>query len=595
MANSPQLNSTAVVKCSVFSEGNALKESFNLISIVTEKCINKISSAVLTFEDGDLPNQKFPMSDSDEFAPGRKITIKAGYGDAEEQIYEGIVVRHGISIAINASTLVVECRDSAIAMTIGRKNANYVDKKNSEIITLILGQYSDLTKDIDDSTTQFPELVQFNVTDWDYIVARAESSGLLVLVDDNKVSVKKPSGTSEPLLTVTYGIDLMEFEADVDARNVYKQVKSVGWDLDTLKVVEQAVTPVTINKQGNLTADTLAQVMSLDIFKLQTTVPLVASALKEWATAKQQKSYLSTICGKMLFQGNASVKLAGLIEVKGVGDRFNGNVFISGIRHEIINGNWTTEIMFGMDSSWFTETTNVNAESAAGLTAGVDGLMVGIVKQLDEDPEGQNRVQVTIPVLQAETEGVWARLIQYYASSGFGNFFIPEIGDEVVIGYFNNDPSNPVILGSLYSSNHTPPYDLTSDNFIKALVTKSGHKIEFDDDKKVITILTPGGNTLIFSDEDKSIKVSDVNDNSIALETGGITLNSQKDITIKATGKITLDAVDKISITSKADVATAGLNISNKANVGFTAQGNATAELSASGQTTVKGAMVMIN
>ena len=135
MANSPQLNSTAVVKCSVFSEGNTLQESFNLISIVTEKCINKISSAVLTFEDGDLPNQKFPMSDSDEFAPGKKITIKAGYGDAEEQIYEGIVVRHGISIAINASTLVVECRDSAIAMTIGRKNANYVDKKNSEIIT----------------------------------------------------------------------------------------------------------------------------------------------------------------------------------------------------------------------------------------------------------------------------------------------------------------------------------------------------------------------------------------------------------------------------------------------------------------------------
>ena len=72
-------------------------------------------------------------------------------------------------------------------------------------------------------------------------------------------------------------------------------------------------------------------------------------------------------------------------------------------------------------------------------------------------------------------------------------------------------------------------------------------------------------------------------------------LDSPKDISISAKGKITLDAVGQISISSKADVKTAGMNINNTAQVGFVAKGSASAELSASGQTTVKGAVVMIN
>jgi Rhs element Vgr protein len=595
MADSPALHSTGVIKCTVFSEGNSLAQTFNLLSIVIEKNINKVSRAVLVFSDGDMPNKSFPLSDSTELVPGKTITVKAGYGNHEEQIYKGIVVSHGISITEEGATLNVECRDAAIAMTIDRKNANFIELKNSEIISEIIGNYSKLSSDVTQSETTFLELVQYNSTDWDFIVARAESSGLLVAVEDNNVSIFKPGDESEVLLTVTYGDDLIEFEADLDARQLYKEVNTISWDLDNQSIQEEAVTSLSLNKQGNITESTLADVLKVNSYRLQTTVPLEQSALKEWAMAKQQRSSLSKICGRMTFQGSSKVKLAGIIEVQGVGERFSGNVFISGVRHEIANGNWFTEIKFGLEAEFFTDENTLGSAGAAGLTAPVEGLMVGIVKQLDQDPAGQNRIQVIVPVLKAETEGVWARLIQYYASSGFGHFFVPEIGDEVVLGYFHNDPSNPVILGSVYSSNHSPPYELTADNFIKGLITKSGHKIEFDDDKKVITIVTPSGNSLIFSDENKSITMTDINDNTVTLDTEGITLDSSKDIVIKAKGKMTLDAVGEINISSKADIKLSGLNISNAANVGFTAKGNATAELSASGQTTVKGAMVMIN
>jgi phage gp45-like len=112
---------------------------------------------------------------------------------------------------------------------------------------------------------------------------------------------------------------------------------------------------------------------------------------------------------------------------------------------------------------------------------------------------------------------------------------------------------------------------------------------------KIITVTTPGNNKLVLDDKDKSILLQDQNGNSIKLSDSGIALDSAKDITLNAKGGITLDAVNAISITSKADVKASGLNISCEAQAGFTGKGSATAELSASGQTTVKGAMVMIN
>lgn len=277
------------------------------------------------------------------------------------------------------------------------------------------------------------------------------------------------------------------------------------------------------------------------------------------------------------------------------GDRFNGKAFISSLKHDLSKGNWITEAEFGLSPEWFAEQRNLMAPPASGLLPGIEGLHIGVVKKLDEDPEGEQKVQVSVPVLEADVDGVWARLAGFYGSDGIGAFFIPEVGDEVVLGYMNNDPCHPVILGSLYSSKRQPPYSLTAENLTKAIVTKSKLRLEFDDDKKVVTIMTPGKNTIVISDDDKSIRLQDQNSNTVTLSASGILLDSPHDIAMTAKGKITIEAVGEIDISSKADVEVAGLNINNSANIGFAAKGNASAELSASGQTTVKGAMVMIN
>ncbi len=587
MHDSPNKDAVGVVTLKISSDGKQLDDSTEILSLLVRKRINRIASATLVLVDGDMPGKDFPLSNSKTFKPGAEIEIKAGYASREEMLFKGVVVRHGIKIdASSLSRLVVECRDKAVAMTLGRNNANYVDLKDDAVIRKIIGNYGELTSSVGSTSVQHAELVQYYCTDWDFMLSRAEANGLLVLVDDGKVTVQAPDlGSAD--LKVTYGEDLIDFDADIDARTQLKEVKATTWDSKKQGIDEQKAVAKPVTKQGNLKSSDLAEVVGPSSYRLQTNAPLETGFLKSWAESRQLKSDLARVRGRMRFQGSAKARIGGVIALEGVGDRFNGDVFVTSVVHDISKGNWSTEVGFGLPEDWFAEQRELMVPMASALVPGIQGLQIGVVKKLHEDPEGNYRIQVTVPLLQAKTEGVWARLAKFYASDGVGALFVPEIGDEVVLGYLNSDPAHPVILGSLYSSKRKPPYEPEMKNNTKAIVTRSELKIEFDEEKKIITVVTPAENKVVLNDDGKSILVQDQNNNKVELKPEGILMSSPKDIEIKAGGKITVTAIGDVNVE--------GLSVSNKAKTAFSAEGNASSELSSSGQTTVKGAMVMIN
>lgn len=595
MADSPELHSEGVVRVTVESGGHAVADKVRFHSIRVQRMAGVLPSARLIVDDGDMPSGEWEIADGGTFAPGSEIVVKAGYGDSQASIFKGVVVKLGMRInGQNFSRLIVDCQDKAVKMTVGRNNANYVDKTDSDIITALASSHG-LSADVDATTPQYGELVQYYCTDWDFMVSRADVNGLLVVADDGKLSVKAPDVSQAAELRVTWGVDLMEFQADIDARTQLAQVAAVAWDPKTQAIAEQTASPQTLNQQGNLDSATLSQVLGVKTFTLQSTAPLGSAALTAWAKAQQVRAGLARIRGRMKFQGSAKAKVGGLIELAGVGERYNGKVFVGGLEHEISDGSWVTEVSFGLPATWFAERPDIVAPSAAGWLPGAEGLQVGVVQKLSDDPLGEKRVQVRVPVLKAQVDGVWARLMQSYASNSFGAFYVPEVGDEVVLAYFNNDPSSPVILGSLYSSSRPPPYELAAENNIKALVTRSKTKIEINDEDKIVTIETPAKNKVVINDKEKSILLSDQTGNTVKLGESGIVLDSPKDIKLTAKGSITADAVNAISLTAKADFSAKGLNVTAQADVALTAKGSASAELSATGTTTVKGAMVMIN
>jgi len=597
MADSPGKNSARLVTYKVYSDGSPVADSFKFRSVTVTKEVNRIGSATLEIIAGDMPKRDIPLSNDNTFKPGKVIKIEAGYESENKIIYEGIVISHGLRLPASGDTLlVIECRDFAVKATAGRKNGVFEKKKDSDIISQIAKKYSDLTVSVDATSYQHEEVIQYYCTDWDFILSRADVNGLIVVSDDKKLSVKKPDVAQSPVLTVTFGNDLIDFDGEVAASDQYNAIQAVGWDPAGQKVVTSSGSAPTLNKQGNLSQSDLSGVLGLDKLILQSGVTAESAPLKSWADALLLKYGLARFRGNLQFQGNAKVKPGCIIEIDGLGNRFNGNAFVGKVVHNISDGDWITTVGLGIDPELMTERENVTSPPASGLLPGIEGLQIGKVAKVDADPAGENRVQVKIPVLNSEPGTVWARLANLYATAGqSGSFFIPEVGDEVILGFLNNDPRHPIILGSLHSSKNKPPYDLTAGNNTKAFVSKNKLVIEMEEDKKEITIKTPGNNQIFISDDQKTIKFSDQNGNAITMSNSGIKIDSCKDVIINANANIKLTATSNIETKSTADTKIRGMNVTGTADVGMTMKGSATAEFSASGQTTVKGAMVMIN
>ena len=132
----------------------------------------------------------------------------------------------------------------------------------------------------------------------------------------------------------------------------------------------------------------------------------------------------------------------------------------------------------------------------------MEGLHTAVVKKLDGDPAEECRIQVELPWLESDSKLLWARLSTLYATGGSGAFWLPEPGDEVLVD----------------GSKHKPPYEYTAENHTKAFVTREKLRIEFDEEKKIITVSTPGNNKVELSDDGKSITLSDANGNEVKMD-----------------------------------------------------------------------------
>lgn len=230
---------------------------------------------------------------------------------------------------------------------------------------------------------------------------------------------------------------------------------------------------------------------------------------------------------------------------------------------------------------------------------GARGLFHGTVKQNHGDPENQFRILVDVPLLNPDGKGIWARLTNFYSTHGAGAFFLPEEGDEVIIGLMNEDARYPIILGSMYSNPDIKPFKgLTSNetNALKALVSREGLSLQFDDKNKILTLRTPGGNKAILSDQAKEISLEDENGNSLVMDIRGITLNSSKTITLHAAQNLVLKGEQGVSTESRSGIVKIkGINIEETADVSYTAQGGASAKVQAGAELTLRGTIVRIN
>jgi phage protein D len=252
----PTQAETDLATFTVLSNGQAISSEIGIESIFVIKSVNKIPTARIAVVDGSIPREDFEVSSGDLFVPGNEIEIKAGYHSDESTIFKGIITKHSIqSKKDKPSFLYLDLKDESVKMTIGRKSKYFEDVKDSEIIEEIVGGYG-LQSEIEATTVTHKEMVQHHVTDWDFLVTRAEVNGKLVFVDDGKVTVKAPDLSAEPTLELAYGHNVYDFEAGMDARDQFTAVKSSSWNFTDQAIVEGEADEPSFTEQGNFTAYT---------------------------------------------------------------------------------------------------------------------------------------------------------------------------------------------------------------------------------------------------------------------------------------------------------------------------------------------------
>lgn len=567
-------------------DGVELDPSYQLLSLAIHKELNRVSSTSLVFRDGDAALQTFPLSNKADFVPGKKIEISIGRDGTNTGAFKGIIVKHAIKVKANGDTqLQVECMDAAVKMTIGRRNQYFQSVKDSDVFDDLVSKYG-LKSDPETTNLKHKELVQHNITDWDFMLLRAEANGMMVNVDDGVIKIAKPVIQKE-VLQVNYGSSVLEFEAEIDARYQYKSVNAESWDYSNQQLFQANTSSSSFAEQGNLNSGDIANALSPDKFQLHHSGHKLEQELQDWTDGMMLRSRLAKIRGRAKFTGFGGIKPGDTVLISGVGDRFNGKAYVTAVRQDIGDGAWETQLQFGLDPRQYAFIHNdINDAPSAGLVGGISGLQIGVVVQLQSDPDGQDRILVRIPVIDSNAPGIWTRVASLDAGNDRGAFFMPEIGDEVIIGFINDDPRDAIVLGMLHSSNKPAPITPSDANNKKGFTTRSKMHLSFNDDTKTIVIDTPAGNSITIDEQSMKIEIKDQNQNKITMDTSGISLQSPLNIDIKAGAVLTLSGGASLSIGAP--------SLSVKADANVSIEG-AIAKLSSSGITEISGSIVKIN
>ena len=236
------------------------------------------------------------------------------------------------------------------------------------------------------------------------------------------------------------------------------------------------------------------------------------------------------------------------------------------------------------------------------------GAVVGIVaKNYSKDLPG--RVCVTVPVRDKDANQLkWARVATLSAGDGWGHYFLPEVGDQVLLVFENGNIEKPYVIGCIpKDSSKLISASADEKNQKKMIETKHGTKIEFfdnkegDGEKDRFSITTAKDmHSVVIDNEKKTITVNDKEKkNMVTMDTGkgefeikadkkftlkvgtNITLTcdgSSGEVSLKAQ-KVTVDGATGIELKTNSTMKLSGTNIEESANAGMKLSSSATMKI----------------
>jgi uncharacterized protein involved in type VI secretion and phage assembly len=202
------------------------------------------------------------------------------------------------------------------------------------------------------------------------------------------------------------------------------------------------------------------------------------------------------------------------------------------------------------------------------------GVHPAVVTDVD-DPTTTGRVKIRLPWSPDSGDAAyetWARLATLMAGSDRGTWFVPDVDDEVLVAFEAGDPTQPFVIGALWNGKDAPPESMASGNDIKAIHSRNGVVVTFDDTdgQERLRLETPAGQVVTLADGPSTITVADANQNTVTLDSSGVTVQCSAKVTVNGSefevtaGKVTVNAgMSTFSGVVKADTVIANSVVSS--------------------------------
>jgi uncharacterized protein involved in type VI secretion and phage assembly len=531
-----------------------------------------------------------------------------GFGNETNwEIFDGIVAGVGIDLQSGIDQiLVVEAYDKLFKLGRTSVAKTHVDKSFQDIVKALAGECG-LTAEITGSWGQArrPASYQYG-TAYEYIDRLVREHGGEWYVKNAKLYVRPRADAGGAAVELEVGRDLVDFSARFSASDHATDVTVTGWDVKQKRPIVAKATAAGGSGVSTIGATTLDKVKSSDV--KGNAARSFARPVDDQNAAKQlaegivQRREAEAVRARGRVLPNPGVVPGATLRLAGLAGSWDGDYYCTQVEYS-----WGAESFDTYFEVGSTEPDSLVDILGAGngstsLQSLVGGLTVGLVSD-QNDPDELHRVKVTLPYLSGEQATGWARVLQLGAGAQRGWNILPEIDDEVLVGFENGDIDRPFVLGGLFNGKDKPKdakSAIVKNGKIAARVFTSrlGHEVHIADgtsnDEKFIRLKTAGGEATLLLGADK-----------IDLQAEGIPIkvfNKQGFVEIAKNGAITLDSKENITIKSLKDVAIEGMNVNLKAKTGTKVEGvtvdvkaQAKAAIDGGAMTQIKGGMVQIN
>lgn len=445
------------------------------------------------------------------------------------------------------SHLILRGYDLSHRLHRGRHNRSFQNLTDSDIVKKI-AQEVGLEVQTENTGAARDYVFQENQTNIEFLRELATRQGFELFVQDGVLYFRKPQ--SQTQLDLRWLRDINQFQVRMSSSQQVSAVEVRSWDYANKQpIVETANAEMTMTETESGKGSEVAN-------RFQTNPKMIVVDQPTF-TADEAKRMAQSLCDELGGEfveaeaktdghGSPEIRVGRVVDLKDLGN-YSGQYYITETRHHYYEKVYSTDFTVrGLRDGSLLSLLTPKTHLQPGQT-----LMVGIVTN-NKDPKGWGRVKVRLPTLTEEHESNWARIVALGAGQKRGFDWLPEVEDEVLVGFEHGDIHRPYVIGGVWNGQDQPPEDVNQSVQggkvrLRTIKTRTGHLIQFADEAQSganegITIQTAGGHKIHLNDSNQSIEIITSSGQAISLD------DQEQSITVKAAVNLTLEAQANITL-----------------------------------------------